>query len=191
MVKCYLLHMVSLPPVLKICFVFLLSLSMCYVHYLLFETEQFIEEVRASSFLTVSAIIYVLVVFQFTGYFWRHKLILILVVWLVMNLSITVNFIVYASIGPPPLYVQYTQSVSLLIFTTLLLFTRDRFPNWMRLFSLACLLILIPCLVFYFAEMWTYYAYCVYLICFTPVILSFVYLKDLPAERADILDGPA
>ncbi|MBI3136669.1 MAG: hypothetical protein HYZ14_18490 [Bacteroidetes bacterium] len=176
-------------PLVKIVLVFLVCLSMAYVNYLMHNSQDFMETLRASVFLGISAFIYLLAIAFFATYFWRQRYLFVLAVWLALNLSFLINFSIRFLGYLSPMYVQYSQSITLFVFAALLAFTRDKFPNWLRLFSLACLLTLIPAIIFYFEKMWLYYEYAVYVVCFTPMLLSFVFLKERRRANYELIDS--
>jgi len=181
--------MFNISPIFKIGCVFFVCLSMAYVNYLLFNADDFVAAVKQTNTLYASALVYLFVILLFADYFLRLKRFFVLATWLVLNASFCVNFLIWLGGETPPVYLQYSQSSSLLIFAILLIASKDKFPNWLRLFSLACLLDLIPCLIYFFSEMWTYYEITVYVLCFIPVIMSFVFLKDSQVENAELLDN--
>lgn len=176
-------------PILKIASVFIVCLGFLYAHYLMFHSYDFSKALLTSSFLLIPGFLYLTVIVFFAQYFFRKKLVLILIVWLIFNAALLANFFIYLTGYSPPLTLQYSQSTSLVVYTILLAFSKDKFPNWLRIFSLSCLLILIPCLIFYFAKMWEYYEITTYVLCITPVIKSFVFLKEIKQQNSDILDA--
>lgn len=174
-----------LNPYVKAGSVFIVCLCIAYVNFLLLNELDFNAALRSSEFLLVGAVIYGATIFFFASFFYSEKRYLLLVVWLVFNASLVVNMLIHLTGDYPPTSIQYMQSGSLLVFAVLLAFTKTRFPNWMQLFSLACLLVLIPCLICYFAGLWYWYERTVYVLCFTPMILSGVFLK-----RPSVSDNP-
>lgn len=180
--------MPALSPILKIASVFIVCLGFLYVHYLMFR-DDLITALFQSEILLIPGIFYLIVIFFFGQYYIRKKLYLILTVWLLFNVALLATFFTYFAGYWPPYALQYSQSGSLLIYAVLLAFSKDQFPNWLRIFSLSCLLILIPCLIFYFAKMWEYYELTAYVLCMTPVIKSFVFLKEIRHQNSEILDA--
>lgn len=178
-----------LHPYLKIIAVVVVSAGLVHFNYLLFSDEDIAFLLRANKWLMVPGLFYLITVFHFFHYYRIRKQFLHLGVWLVFNFSLLLNFIIYISGNWPPYYIQYSQSGSLFVYAFLLLFYKDSFPNWLRIFSAACFLVLVPCLIYYFAEMWNYYEITVYVLCITPIIKSFVFLKEIKQDRSGLLDA--
>lgn len=161
---------------------------MMYANYILFTYENFIEVVVSQPLLLIPGIAYLLVIYFFTQWFYQKKYRLILTAWILFNAAVGLNFFMYLLGLYPPLPVQFSQSTFMLMYCVLLLFSREIFPNWLRIFSLANLLVLIPCLIFYFTNFWAAYEITIYLLCLTPIIQSFIFLKDIPRSESEILD---
>lgn len=181
--------MFNYHPAIKIVAVFLVCLLLAYLNYLLFESFDFTSDVNRSYLIKAGVVPYLFVVLLFCDFYWRHRLYLVFSTWLVFNLAICINCYMHVNGPTPPLYLQYAQSTSLVILTVLLLFTNLKYPNWLRIFSLVNLLVLIPCLTFYFLEWWTPYKIFVYLLCFTPMIKSLIFFRDQMTQRPEVLDG--
>lgn len=177
-----------MTPILKISSVFIVCLGFLYVHYMMFR-DDLITALFQSELLLIPGLFYLIVIFLFAQYYVRKKLHLILTVWLIFNTALLANFFSHFVGYWPPYALQYSQSGSLLLYAVLLAFSKDQFPNWLRIFSLSCLLILTPCLIFYFAKMWEYYEITTYVLSMTPVIKSFVFLKEIKSQNMEILDA--
>jgi hypothetical protein len=181
--------MFNYHPAIKIVIVFLLCCQMTYYNYLMFNAIDFAQAVKESAILNVGIVFYFLVALFFADYYWRQKLFFIFAFWIILNAAFCTNGIIFVLGSTPPLYIQYAQSTSLVIFSTLLIFTKYKFPNWLRIFSLLNLLALIPCLYFYFAENWYWYRILVYVVCFTPVLKSLVFIDERIIRKADVIDN--
>ena len=181
--------MFNYHPLIKILLVFIVCLSIAYTHYLLFNALDYKSAVNESIILKVGLVAYLGVILIFVDYYLRNGRYLIFSIWVIFNLSLCTNFLVYQNDVTPPLWLQYSQSTSLLIYATLLAFSKDRSPNWLRIFSLSCLVVLIPCLIFYFSESWFYYEITVYILCFTPIVKSFVFIRDYRRTEPNVIDG--
>lgn len=181
--------MFNYHPAIKIFIVFLLCCQIAYYNFLMFNAEDFSAAIEASSILKVGVVFFFLVVLFFADYYWRKKLYLILASWILLVLLLCVNSTGFITGHSPPLYLQYTQSGTLVVFSVLLVFTKNKFPNWLRIFSLANLLALIPCLYLYFADEWYFYEILVYVVSFTPVLKSLVFIDERLLKKPEVLDA--
>ncbi|MBK7130046.1 MAG: hypothetical protein IPH66_11880 [Crocinitomicaceae bacterium] len=181
--------MSSVLPYIKIGCVVLVCAGMVYANHILFTQENFIEGILSQPFFLIPGIAYLPVIYFFAKWFYQKKYPHILSAWILFNAAICVNFFMYVAGLYPPLPIQFAQSTLMFIYCVLLLFSKENFPNWLRLFSLANLLILIPCLIFYFTDFWAAYEITIYLLCFTPIIQSFIFLKEISRLESDILDA--
>lgn len=175
-------------PVIKIFVVLVVCLGALYLNYLMLNTEDYVGVVKDSWFLKIAGLFYVLTILLFADLFKREKRYLLLMLWLALNASLVINFSIYITGINPPLWLQYTQSGSLMVFMIALIFIREIRFNWFRIFSLAGLLILIPCVLFYFAEWWFLYEVTIYLLCFTPLLLAVKFLQDIRPSINEVLD---
>jgi len=166
-----------------------LCFEMFYMNYLMLDTEVMAEVIEESVVLKFGGILYLLVVYLFADYHRRRGAILTLIVWLFFNIAIIVNGLYYLSGNVPPLMFQYCFSGSLLIYGLLLLTVKHKFPNWLRIFAGANLLLLIPCIYFYFEGNWETYKLFVYILSFTPILKSFVFIDKRVLEHEEVLDN--
>lgn len=175
-------------PILKFTSVLLTCAAICYVNFLLFNSFIFEFKILEGGAILFFAIVYVAAVSFFGHHFFKRKKFLLLIIWILFNLAICLNFSLYATGIYPPLPVQYSQSTLLSIYVVLLIITKSPKPNWLRIFGLTSVIVLIPCLTFYFFKMWSYYEPMVYLLCFTPVIKGLVFFEKSSIEDDEILD---
>jgi len=166
----------------------LLSFEMFYMNYLMLDTEIMAEVIEESIGLKFGGILYLLVIYLYADYHRRRGAILTLIVWLFFNATIIVNGLYYITGHIPPLLFQYCFSGSLLVYGLLLLTVKHKFPNWLRIFAGANLLILIPCIYFYFEGNWETYKLFVYILSFTPILKSFVFIDKSILENEEVLD---
>ncbi len=151
---------------------------LAYVNHLLFTRLDFQAVLHEHHILKVGAVFYVVVVLLFADVFWRRGNYLVFAVWILFNLTVCLNMTLHYSGIYPPLFVQYAQSTTLLIYTVLLIGIREPYPNWFRIYTMANLFVLIPCLIFYFSENWYWYERTVYAICFLPALKALIFFKD-------------
>jgi hypothetical protein len=152
------------------------------------DTEIMAEVVEESIGLKVGGVFYLLVIYLFADYHKKRGAIFTLVVWLFFNATIIVNGLYYVSGVVPPLLFQFCFSGSLLVYGILLLTVKHKFPNWLRIFAAANLLLLIPCIYFYFEGNWETYKLFVYILSFTPILKSFVFIDKRVIEHEEVLD---
>lgn len=180
--------MFNYHPAIKISIIFVVCAQIAYYIYLMLNTALFAYHVKESPILNLGVVFYIAGILFFADYYWRQKLFLIFTLWIILNVSVCLNVLMMISEISPPLYIQYSQSTALIIFSFLLLRTKFKFPNWLKIFSLAVLLVMIPLLFFYFTERWYSYEICLYIICFTPVIKSFVLIDERLKSRLELID---
>lgn len=178
----------AVPSSVKIIVVALLSIELCYLNYLLFESENFQADINDSWVIKLSALAYFYVIFLFAQLHFRKSRYLSLVVWLFFNATIIVNGLYYIQEIFPPLYFQYSFSGSLGVYGFLLLIQKAKYPNWLRIFAVTNLFLLLPCVYFYFQESWEIYKWLVYILSFTPILKSFVFLESSSLHNDEILD---
>jgi hypothetical protein len=158
------------------------------MNYLMLDTEIMDQVIAASWLLKASALLYLFTIFLFAQLHWKRKAYLSLIVWLFFNLTIVVNGVFYVVGNVPPIYTQYAFSCALGVYGFLLLFSKMKFPNWLRIFAATNMFLLIPCVYFYFTKQWEIYKFLVYVLSFTPIIKSFVFLERESELENDILD---
>lgn len=181
--------MFKYPPALKIVAVFIACLLLLYINHLLFTSTDLAHDLNEFHIIKICVVFYVLVILLFADFYWSKKMYWIFWIWLFLNVAFILNGLLYSFGKTPPLLIQYLQSSSLCIYAFLLLFTKETFPNWLRIFSLSNLTILIPCIYFYFQEMWLWYELLVYCLCFTPLIKSFIFLRQKDIVDYEVLDA--
>lgn len=175
-------------PYIKIVCVALVCIQIAFLHHILF-TSYFPDHViRSKDYFKVGAVIYFLTVYFFGQHYFRRRQYLKLAVWLILNSSLITNTAIWVSGEYPPIYIQYSQSTSLLVYASLMLFSKNPKPNWERIFAISCLIILIPCLFFYFQKDWEKYEILIYILSFTPLINSLIFTQEIQVEQEDILD---
>ena len=181
-------QMKNIHPFIKIVCICIVSIELFYMNYLMLDTEIMDQVIAESWLLKASALLYLFTIYLFAQLHWRRKAYLTLFVWLFFNLTIVVNGLFYVVSNVPPLFTQYAFSSSLGIYGFLLLLTKMKFPNWLRIFAATNLFILLPCVYFYFAKNWDVYKFLVYVLSFTPIIKSLVFLERQSEIEDDILD---
>ena len=177
-----------IPSTVKILLVTLLSIELCYLNYLLFESYNFQTDINESWVIKLSVIAYFYVIYIFAKVHYKQKSYFTMVVWLFFNGTIMLNGILYIQEIVPPLSFQYSFSGSLGVYGFLLLTRSGTRPNWMRIFAVVNLFLLLPCVYFYFQKNWEIYTFLVYVLCFTPIIKSLVFLESQPSITNEVLD---
>jgi len=181
--------MFNLPPLIKVGSVGVVCFMAAYVNHLLFQGYILSEVLPGSTIFWICSVFYIFVILFFADYHWEQKNWLLLIVWIVLHLSLIINALQYVYGEFPPWYSQYTQSGSMVVYSLLLLFVKGKFPNWLRLFSIVNLLVLIPCIWFYFEQAWEAYEYLVYALCCTPILKSFVFIKNEFDYDEEVVDN--
>lgn len=177
-----------IPSAVKILLVSLLSIELCYLNYLLFESLDFQADINESWVIKLSALAYFYIIFLFAQVHFKNKAYLTMTVWLFFNATIMINGVFYILETIPPLYFQYAFSSSLGVYGFLLLIKKGKFPDWMRIFAVVNLFLLLPCVYFYFQKNWEIYKFLVYVLSFTPIIKSLVFLELQSTIEEEVLD---
>jgi hypothetical protein len=180
--------MFNYHPAIKLFFVFSVCCLLCYMNYLLFTAADFRAAVNDSWLIRLGVLPYLMVLLLFADYYWRKKMMFTFGMWVFLNIAVAVNGVMHSYGIQPSLAVQWTQSVALMVFTVLLIFSRDKFPNWLRIFSFANFMVLGTCWYFYFSEWWAPYQITIYMLCFTPMLKGMVFVKDHMKIRPEVLD---
>jgi hypothetical protein len=182
--------MFNYHPAIKVFLVFTVCCLLCYMNYLLFNTYDFMAAVKDSWLIQLGAAPYLMVLLLFADYYWRKKMVVTFTVWIFLNIAVAVNGIMHSCGIQPSIAIQWTQSAALMVFTVLLIFSKDKFPNWLRIFSFANFLVLGTCWYFYFTEWWEPYQITIYILCFTPMLKAMVFVKDYMKQQPEVLDAP-
>lgn len=178
-----------IPSSVKIILVVLLSIELCYLNYLLFESSDFQNDINSSWVIKLSALAYFYIIFLFAQAHYIQKSYLTMVVWLFFNGTIMLNGVFYILEIFPPIYFQYAFSSSLGVYGFLLLIKRRRTkPDWFRIYAIVSLFLLLPCVYFYFQNNWELYKLLVYILSFTPILKSLVFLDINPNHGDEVLD---
>lgn len=175
-------------PVIKFVFTLLTCASFLYAHYHLFNSFDFVKAVIDDPYLKFGVVFYLGTFLFYLAYYIEQKMTLLLVLWLVFNLAIATNFIVHILGYYPPIWLQYSQSTSLSIYVFFLLISKTNRTNWLRIFSMVCMTVLVPCLYFFFSEIWLLYEYSVYLLCLTPIVKAQIFFTQNKIQRVDVID---
>lgn len=181
--------MFNYHPFIKLFLVFCVCCALCYINYLMFTAADFAIALEKSWIMKLAAIPYLFVLLFFADYYWRKKMFAAFSVWLILNAAVALNGIMHMLDMQPSIAIQWSQSVSLMTFTVLLIFSKDKFPNWLRIFSLANFLVLSICWFFYFSEWWEPYQISIYVICFTPMLKGMVFVKEYVRNKPEVLDA--
>lgn len=175
-------------PVIKFVFTLLTCVSFLYAHYLLFNSIDFVQSVINDPYLKFAVVFYVGTFLFYTAYYIENKMKFLLLLWLLFNATIAANFTCHLVGYYPPIWMQYSQSTSLSIYVFFLLISNTTGTNWLRVFSLVCLTVLVPCLFFYFSEIWTLYEYSVYALCLTPIVKAQIFFSQTRNSTIEVID---
>ena len=181
--------MFNYHPLIKIFCVAVVCGFASHMHYLMSNGMDM--GLVISNFLVykLGAIAYVLVILFYADYHWQQKYYLLFTAWLLLNLVIVANALQYFSEVTPAWYFHYAQTTMMVVYSGLLLFVKHKFPNWLRIFSLANLLALIPCIWFFWAKFWEGYESLVYVLCYMPMLKSMVFIKREFVLDEEVVDN--